>query len=120
MKKTFSLQKANRRNFLKGTALAVAMPAIIGRACVSTAKAAFEGESLIAVSWSGNYEQVFRETIINPFNAKYNTKAETVGGWDQIVSQIKAAPADNPPFDVTHENGPLEDTKSRSRLSVVL
>uniref|UniRef100_UPI0035B4EB43 ABC transporter substrate-binding protein n=1 Tax=Aestuariivirga sp. TaxID=2650926 RepID=UPI0035B4EB43 len=68
---------------------------------VSTAKAAFEGESLIAVSWSGNYEQVFRETIIKPFNDKYNTKAETVGGWDQIVSQIKAAPADNPPFDVT-------------------
>jgi spermidine/putrescine transport system substrate-binding protein len=79
----------------------IAMPAIVGRASVTTARAAFEGESLIAVSWSGNYEQVFRETIIDPFNAKYNTKAETVGGWDQIVSQIKAAPEDNPPFDVT-------------------
>ncbi len=91
----------SRRRFLKQAALTVAMPAIIGRAAVSTAKAAFEGESLIAVSWSGNYEQVFRETVIDPFNAKYNTKAETIGGWDQIVSQIKAAPADNPPFDVT-------------------
>ena len=94
----------NRRRILKGAALgaaAFAAPAIIGRAAISTAKAAFEGESLIAVSWSGNYEQVFRETIIDPFNAKYGTKAETVGGWDQIVSQIKAAPADNPPFDVT-------------------
>ena len=92
--------KVSRRGMLKGAA-ALAMPAIIGRAAISTAQAAFEGESLIAVSWSGNYEQVFRETIIDPFNAKYNTKAETVGGWDQIVSQIKAAPADNPPFDVT-------------------
>ncbi len=101
MSKNISILSKSRRRFLKGAALTVAMPAIIGRACVSTAKAAFEGESLIAVSWSGNYEQVFRETIINPFNAKYNTKAETVGGWDQIVSQIKAAPADNPPFDVT-------------------
>ncbi|WP_373502794.1 PotD/PotF family extracellular solute-binding protein [Aestuariivirga sp.] len=94
----------NRRRILKGAALGaatVAAPAIIGRAAISTAKAAFEGESLIAVSWSGNYEQVFRETIIDPFNAKYGTKAETVGGWDQIVSQIKAAPEDNPPFDVT-------------------
>lgn len=99
--KNVSLLNNSRRRFLKNAALTVAMPAIIGRACVSTAKAAFEGESLIAVSWSGNYEQVFRETIINPFNAKYNTKAETVGGWDQIVSQIKAAPADNPPFDVS-------------------
>lgn len=92
---------ASRRRFLKNAILAVAAPALIGRAAISTAKAAFEGESLIAVSWSGNYEQVFRETIVDPFNAKYGTKAETVGGWDQIVSQIKAAPADNPPFDVT-------------------
>lgn len=101
MTKHNSTLKATRRRFLKGAAMTVAMPAIIGRAAVSTAQAAFEGESLIAVSWSGNYEQIFRETIIDPFNAKYNTKAETVGGWDQIVSQIKAAPADNPPFDVT-------------------
>lgn len=91
----------NRRRFLKAAAITIAAPAILGRAALSTAKAAFEGESLIAVSWSGNYEQVFRETIIDPFNAKYGTKAETVGGWDQIVSQIKAAPADNPPFDIT-------------------
>lgn len=91
----------NRRRFMTNAAVAIAAPAIIGRAAISTAKAAFEGEGLIAVSWSGNYEQVFRETIIDPFNAKYNTKAETVGGWDQIVAQIKAAPADNPPFDVT-------------------
>ncbi len=92
---------SNRRHFIRNAALTVAAPAIIGRAAISTAKAAFEGESLIAVSWSGNYEQVFRETIIDPFNAKFGTKAETVGGWDQIVSQIKAAPEDNPPFDIT-------------------
>ena len=95
MTKHNSTLKATRRRFLKGAALTVAMPAIIGRAAVSTAQAAFEGESLIAVSWSGNYEQIFRETIIEPFNAKYNTKAETVGGWDQIVSQIKAAVAEH-------------------------
>lgn len=94
----------NRRRLLKSAAIGtavIAAPAIIGRAAISTARAAFEGESLIAVSWSGNYEQVFRDTVINPFNEKYGTKAETVGGWDQIVSQIVAAPADNPPFDVT-------------------
>jgi spermidine/putrescine transport system substrate-binding protein len=101
---TASAIRLKRREFLAAAASVVtviAAPAVIGRALVSTANAAFEGEGLIAVSWSGNYEQVFRETIINPFNEKYGTKAETVGGWDQIVSQIKAAPADNPPFDVT-------------------
>ncbi|MDY0884045.1 hypothetical protein ACFPL7_13730 [Dongia soli] len=30
----------------------------------------------------------------------YGTKVETVGRWDQMVSQIVAAPADNPPFDI--------------------
>lgn len=85
---------------LAGAAI-IGAPAIIGRAPVSSAKAAFEGESLIAVSWSGNYEQVFKTEVIEPFNAKYGTKAETVGGWDQMVSQIKAAPEDNPPFDIS-------------------
>jgi spermidine/putrescine transport system substrate-binding protein len=98
----------SRRRFLasaaKGAAVgaaAIAAPMIVGVAPVHTAKAAFEGESLIAVSWSGNYETVYRDQIIAPFNAKYGTKAETVGGWDQMVNQIKAAPEDNPPFDVT-------------------
>jgi spermidine/putrescine transport system substrate-binding protein len=103
MKKTGPF-RPNRRHFIKtlaaGTAV-IGAPAILGRAPVSSANAAFEGERLIVVSWSGNYEQLFRETIIDPFNAQYGTKAETVGGWDQIVSQIKAAPADNPPFDMT-------------------
>ncbi len=91
----------NRRRFLTTATAAIAMPAIIGRASVATAQTSFAGESLIAVSWSGNYEQVFRETVVDPFNAQYGTKAETVGGWDQITSQIAAAPEDNPPFDVT-------------------
>ena len=98
------LHAINRRSFFVGTAGAAALlaaPAIIGRAAISTAQAAFEGERLITVSWSGNYELVFREAVIEPFNEKYKTKAETVGGWNEMVSQIKAAPIDNPPFDVT-------------------
>jgi spermidine/putrescine transport system substrate-binding protein len=55
----------------------------------------------IAVSWSGNYEQIFHETIIGPFQRNGTAPSGTVGGWDQIVSQIKAAPEDNPPFDIT-------------------
>jgi len=91
----------DRRRFLKSATAAIALPAIIGRASVATAQTSFAGESLIAVSWSGNYEQVFRETVVDPFNAQFDTKVETVGGWDQITAQIAAAPEDNPPFDVT-------------------
>lgn len=91
----------SRRRFLAQAAAGVAMPALLGRAMVSTARAAFAGESLIVVSWSGNHELSFRKAVVEPFNAQYGTKVETVGGWDQMVSQIVAAPADNPPFDIT-------------------
>ncbi|WP_373503604.1 PotD/PotF family extracellular solute-binding protein [Aestuariivirga sp.] len=94
------MQHFNRRGVLKLATAAVAMPAIIGRASPVSAQTAFKDESLIVVSWSGNYELTFRDTVIAGFNAKYGTKAETVGGWDQMVPQIKAAPADNPPFDL--------------------
>ncbi|MBI1384337.1 MAG: extracellular solute-binding protein [Rhizobiales bacterium] len=98
----------NRRDVLKsmsGLALAgtslIASPMIIGRASPASAQSAFAGEQLIVVSWSGNHEQLFRETIIPAFNDRYKTKVETVGGWDQMITQIKAAPEDNPPFDIT-------------------
>ncbi len=101
MRKTNAM---NRRHFLAraaGAGAILAAPAIIGRAAISTAHAAFEGERLLTVAWSGNYELVFREAVIEPFNERYKTKAEAIGGWNEMVSQIKAAPADNPPFDVT-------------------
>lgn len=91
----------SRRRFLGAGTAALALPAIIGRASVATAATSFTGEGLIVVPWSGNYETVFKETVIDPFNAKYNTKVESLGGWDQMVSQILAAPKDNPPFDIT-------------------
>lgn len=97
-------QSLNRRRFLQSTAASaglLAMPAIIGRASLATAQTSFAGENLIVVPWSGNYELVFKETVIDPFNAQYGTKVESVGGWDQMVPQIIAAPADNPPFDIT-------------------
>lgn len=93
-----------RRHVLKtalGAGAVIGAPAIIGRAPVSSARADFAGESLIVVSWSGNHELSFRSAVVEPFNAKYNTKVETVGGWDQMVAQIVAAPKDNPPFDIT-------------------
>lgn len=91
----------SRRRFLRASALVVAMPAIIGRASVASAEKSFASEELIVVPWSGNYETVFKETVVDPFNSHYGTKVESAGGWDQMVPQILAAPADNPPFDLT-------------------
>jgi spermidine/putrescine transport system substrate-binding protein len=89
-----------RRRTLQGLA-ALAAPALIGRALPASAQSAFKDEGLVVVSWSGNHELSFRSLVVEPFNAKYGTKVETVGGWDQMVAQIMAAPADNPPFDIT-------------------
>jgi len=84
-----------------GAATAIGAPAIVGRATVASAQTAFAGEDQIVVSWSGNHALSFREAVVKPFNEKYATKVETVGGWDQMIAQIVAAPADNPPFDIT-------------------
>ncbi|WP_313524602.1 PotD/PotF family extracellular solute-binding protein [Shinella sp.] len=91
----------SRRRFLGAGAALIAAPAIIGRASVASAEKSFAGEELIVMSWSGNYETVFKETVIDPFNAQYGTAVESTGGWDQMVPQILAAPADTPPFDIT-------------------
>ncbi len=92
----------NRRQIVKtGFAGALVAPFVIGRAPLASAETSFAGEDLIAVSWSGNYETVFKQTVIDPFNEKYKTNVGSMGIWDQMVAQIYAAPEDKPPFDIT-------------------
>jgi spermidine/putrescine transport system substrate-binding protein len=91
-----------RRRMLKAAAAAaLAAPAIIGRANLATAQASFAGERLSVVAWSGNYQDIFNRLVVEPFNEEFGTSVETQGGWDQMVSQLVAAPADQPPFDIT-------------------
>lgn len=97
----------SRRKFIKGTtvgALAAAsslgMPRIIGRAHAATATDAFKGEEMTVCVWSGNYQLIFDEVIVRPFNDLYGTKVSVVGGWDQHVNLILAAPENAPPFDL--------------------
>lgn len=78
----------------------LAMPRIVGLASPASAQSGFSGEGMIVATWSGNHDRLFREAVIKPFNERYGTKLETVGIWDQSVSQIVAAPADNPPYDI--------------------
>lgn len=91
----------SRRSFLGSAGAALAAPALLGRANPAHAQSAFAGEELAVTTWSGNYEAAFREAVVEPFNERFGTKAVTLGGWDQMAAQIMAAPADNPPFDIT-------------------
>ncbi|MFT3732894.1 MAG: extracellular solute-binding protein [Hyphomicrobium sp.] len=77
------------------------MPAIIGKARAADAKDAFKGEELTVCAWSGGYLDSFKQAISDPFNEQYGTKVSLVGGWDQMVAQMKAAPPGKPPFDIT-------------------
>lgn len=91
----------SRRTFVGAATAVFTAPAILGRANPAMAQNAFAGEELAVTTWSGNYEPAFREAVVEPFNERYATKAVTLGGWDQMAAQIMAAPADNPPFDIT-------------------
>jgi spermidine/putrescine transport system substrate-binding protein len=99
------MQKVTRRSLLRlsaaGGVVALGAPAIIGRALAQSADTAFAGEGMVVVAWSGSYEGLFHDTVVEPFNEKYGTRIEIEGGWDQIVSKITSAPADNPPYDIT-------------------
>lgn len=95
-----------RRQLLKTGGVVVAaaalpMPAIIGKARAADAKTAFKGEEMTVCAWSGGYLDSFKSAVSDPFNAQYGTNVSLVGGWDQMVAQMKAAPAGKPPFDIT-------------------
>ena len=100
-KKTLSRRQILQTGSVLAGAALLPMPAIIGRAYALDAKDAFKGEELTVCAWSGGYLDSFKTAISDPFNAKYGTKVSLVGGWDQMVAQMKAAPAGKPPFDIT-------------------
>ncbi len=91
----------SRRAFLGSVSAGLAAPALLGRADPASAQTAFAGEEMAVTTWSGAYEDAFRRAVVDPFNERYGTNAVTLGGWDQMAAQIMAAPADNPPFDIT-------------------
>ncbi len=65
----------------------------------------YKGEKLIATAWSGPYTEMFIEVFAKPFMEITGAEVEVQGVWTEIPSKIKAAPADDPPFDVTIGDG---------------
>jgi spermidine/putrescine transport system substrate-binding protein len=101
-----------RRTFLAGSsAAAVALAGCAGGGdggdggdggtTGTTDAAPFAGETLRVSTWSGTNEQIFRETIKPMYEERVGGTLEVVGNWTQILSKIRAAPADDPPYDLT-------------------
>lgn len=65
----------------------------------------FAGETLEVMIWSGNYADRFEENIKPMYEEETGTELVVQRGWDEILSEIRAAPEDNPPYDVTITEG---------------
>ncbi|APW98257.1 spermidine/putrescine ABC transporter substrate-binding protein [Halobiforma lacisalsi AJ5] len=67
---------------------------------------AIGGEAPLRVSiWSGNYADRFEESVVPRYEAEHDVDVEIHRGWDEILTDIRSAPADDPPFDVTVAEG---------------
>ncbi len=61
----------------------------------------FRNQTLRFSTWSGTNATVFEEEIKPLYEEKTGGTLEVVPGWSEILSRIRAAPADNPPYDLT-------------------
>lgn len=114
--------RVNRRRFLATSAVSVAglagclgggggdssptdTPEPKGGTATGTPKdeKPFEGETLKAAVWSGGEYWMggFNDEIVPRFEEKTGATVELSTVWAEIVPKIKAAPEDNPPWDVT-------------------
>jgi spermidine/putrescine transport system substrate-binding protein len=65
----------------------------------------FSGETLRVMVWSGNYADRFEETIKPMYEERTGGTLQVNRGWGEILAQIRSAPEDEPPFDVTITEG---------------
>ncbi len=65
------------------------------------------GDTLKVADWSGQYHTYFKNTIKPMYEKETGTKIKLVPGWSAILSKIKSAPADDPPYDIAVTEGQM-------------
>jgi spermidine/putrescine transport system substrate-binding protein len=63
--------------------------------------APFRNKTLRVSTWSGTNATVFEEELKPAYEEKTGGTLEVVPGWSEILAKIRAAPADDPPYDLT-------------------
>ena len=63
--------------------------------------APFRNKTLRFSTWSGTNATVFEEEIKPVYEERTGGTLEIVPGWSEILAKIRAAPADDPPYDLT-------------------
>lgn len=71
---------------------------------------------LRVTAWSGNYGQRFEKAIRPIFESRFDAELKINLGWDEIIANIKSAPKDDPPYDVTVTAEPLYYNGRKSDL----
>ena len=74
--------------------------ALVAAVCLPLAGQA-QTKTLVVTGFGGRFAEVAKKALIDPYEAKYGVKVETVTGiTGEWVAKLMAAGVDNPPFDV--------------------
>lgn len=76
----------------------------------------FQGETLRVTCWSGPYATDFEKVFVPEFEEITGAKVEVIPSWIEIPAKIKAAPADDPPYDATIGDGSVYWTVINDKL----
>lgn len=106
---------ASRRTFLTaGTGVALAFAGCTdtqndggggGVTATRSQKNPYKGKTLRTTCWSGDYADRFRKTIKKRYEEETGATLRVLPGWSELLSKIRAAPKDKPPYDVTVADG---------------
>ncbi|TYL36261.1 spermidine/putrescine ABC transporter substrate-binding protein [Natronococcus pandeyae] len=91
----------SRRRFLSATAAGSAA----GLAGCAELAGSDADERLSVCVWSGNYADRFEEGLVTQYEDEHDLEIDVQRGWNEILDEIRQAPDDDPPYDVTVAEG---------------
>jgi spermidine/putrescine-binding protein len=94
------MPRITRRQFLTATGLAAAGAALPGCGGRPAGDGEFRGEDLRVFVYAGGHEATMREVFVPAFEAATGATATLQPGWWDAIPKLKAAPPDDPPFDL--------------------
>src|SRR5437870_11083833 len=66
-----------------------------------------QSKTLVVTGYGGRWSEVMKKALVEPFEKKYDARVEIgTGITTEWVAKLRAAGADNPPFDVVMGNEP--------------
>lgn len=64
-------------------------------------------KTLTVADWSGQYHTYFKKSIKPMYEKETGVTVKLVPGWSGIISKIKSAPKDDPPYDIAVTEGQM-------------